>query len=163
MYLISFTILLKNVSLSDIADFFIKICRYPFHFSNKLSEIICESCKLFVDLMKPFMIWLTKCNREYNWFRSTYNLTPMPKCELQNCKVLCNFIEVTLRHGWPLVNLLHIFRTPFPKKTSGRLLLLISASKFIVDIHLLCEDKQILHFSCNVLVLLLLYVLLCIE
>ena len=33
-----------------------------------------------------------------------------------------NFIEITLRHGCPPVNLLHIFRTPFSKNTSGRLL-----------------------------------------
>ena len=26
------------------------------------------------------------------------------------------FLEITLRHGCSLVNLLHIFRTPFPKK-----------------------------------------------
>ena len=29
-------------------------------------------------------------------------------------KLLCNFIEIALRHGYPPVNLLHIFRTPFP-------------------------------------------------
>ena len=32
----------------------------------------------------------------------------------------CNF---TLQHGCSPVSLLHIFRTPFPKNTSGRLLL----------------------------------------
>ena len=36
-----------------------------------------------------------------------------------------NFIEITLRHGCSPVNLLHIFRTPFPKSTSGWLLLKI--------------------------------------
>ena len=34
-----------------------------------------------------------------------------------------NFIEITLRHGCSPVNLLHFFRTPFPKNSSGRLLL----------------------------------------
>ena len=34
-----------------------------------------------------------------------------------------NFIEITLRYGCSPVNLLHIFRTPFPKSTSGWLLL----------------------------------------
>ena len=34
-----------------------------------------------------------------------------------------NFVEVTLRHGCSPVNLLHIFRAPFLKNTSGRLLL----------------------------------------
>ena len=43
-------------------------------------------------------------------------------------KLLCNFIEITLRHRCCPVNLLHIFRTPFPKNTSGGLLL----TRFIV-------------------------------
>ena len=47
-----------------------------------------------------------------------YRKKPMPKCE-----VLCNFIEITIRHGYSPVNLLHIFRTPFLKNTSGWLLL----------------------------------------
>ena len=38
-------------------------------------------------------------------------------------KLQNNFIEITLRHGCSLLNLLHIFRVPFPKNTSGRLLL----------------------------------------
>ena len=37
-----------------------------------------------------------------------------------------NFIEITLRHGCSPVNLLHIFRTPFPKNTSGGLLLRVA-------------------------------------
>ena len=36
-------------------------------------------------------------------------------------KLLCNFTEITLRHGFSPVNLLHIFRIPFPKNTSGGL------------------------------------------
>ena len=38
-------------------------------------------------------------------------------------KILCNFIEITLPHGCPPLNLLHIFRTSFLKNTSGGLLL----------------------------------------
>ena len=38
-----------------------------------------------------------------------YRRTPMPKCELW--------------HGFSPVNLQYIFRTPFPKKTSGRMFL----------------------------------------
>ena len=38
-------------------------------------------------------------------------------------KLLCNFIEITFRHGCSPVNLQHIFRTPFLKDTSGTLLL----------------------------------------
>ena len=40
-------------------------------------------------------------------------------------KMLCNFIEITLRHGCSPVNLLHIFRIPLYKNTSGRLLLIL--------------------------------------
>ena len=43
----------------------------------------------------------------------------MPKCDFNKV----TFIEITLRHGCPPVNLLHIFRTPFFKNTSGWLLL----------------------------------------
>ena len=45
----------------------------------------------------------------------------MPKCDFD--KAASNFIEITLRHGCSPVNLPHIFRTPFPKNTSRRLLL----------------------------------------
>ena len=38
-------------------------------------------------------------------------------------KFQSNFIEIALWHGCSFVNLLHIFRTPFPKNTSGGLLL----------------------------------------
>ena len=38
-------------------------------------------------------------------------------------KLQSNFIEITLRHGCSPVNLLHIFRIPFPRNTSGRFLL----------------------------------------
>ena len=60
--------------------------------------------------------------------------TPMPKCDFYQVAlqlywnhtsawVLCNFIEITLRHGCSSVHLLDIFRTPFPGNTSGWLLL----------------------------------------
>ena len=38
-------------------------------------------------------------------------------------KLLCNFIEITLRHGLSPVNLMHIFRPPFSKNTCWWLLL----------------------------------------
>ena len=39
-----------------------------------------------------------------------------------------NFIEITFRDGCSPVNLLHIFRTPFPRDTSGWLLLIYVVS-----------------------------------
>ena len=38
-------------------------------------------------------------------------------------KLLSNFIEITLRHGYSPVNLLHIFRATFPKDNCGGLLM----------------------------------------
>ena len=40
-------------------------------------------------------------------------------------KLIFNFIEIALRHGCSPVNLLHIFRTPFLKNTSGWLPLIL--------------------------------------
>ena len=37
-------------------------------------------------------------------------------------KLQSNFIEITLRHGYSPVNLLHILKTPFPRNTCGWLL-----------------------------------------
>ena len=41
-------------------------------------------------------------------------------------KMVCNYIKIVLRPGCFPINLLDIFRTPFPKDTSGQLLLQIS-------------------------------------
>ena len=43
--------------------------------------------------------------------------------KLQSRAVAEQLFEIALRHGCSPVNLLHIFRTPFLKNTSGRLLL----------------------------------------
>ena len=48
-------------------------------------------------------------------------------------KLLCKFIEIALRHWCSPVNLLHIYRTPFPKNTSGRLLLVYIHFFLILD------------------------------
>ena len=39
-----------------------------------------------------------------------------------------NFIEIALRHGCSPVNLVHIFRTPFPRNTFGWLLSYVTLS-----------------------------------
>ena len=43
--------------------------------------------------------------------------------------IALQFYWTALRHGCFHVNLLHIFKTPFPKNTSGRLLLVFDASR----------------------------------
>ena len=74
------------------------------------------------------------------WYRSSHPDVFLEKGVLKKCskftrghpcrsaisiKFLENFVEMALRHGCSPVNLLHIFRIPFPNNTSGRLLLLI--------------------------------------
>ena len=58
-----------------------------------------------------------------------------PSRSVISIKLLCNFIEITLRHGCSLANLLHIFITPFTKNASGWLLL--SSPNFASNIKLI--------------------------
>ena len=53
------------------------------------------------------------------------------------------FIEITLRHGCSPVNLLHIFRTPFIKNTSG--LLLLHFAKLLKNHWQLLKEKIKIH------------------
>ena len=53
-----------------------------------------------------------------------YRKIPTPKCDF-NKVAYCSFIESALWHGCSPVNLLHIFRTPFPKNNYELLLLYI--------------------------------------
>ena len=55
----------------------------------------------------------------------------MPKCNFN--KVASNFIEITLWYECSLENLLHIFRAPFPKNNTGRLLLIVA---YVVNMNL---------------------------
>ena len=44
-------------------------------------------------------------------------------------KLQSNFIEITLRHGYSSVKLLHVSRTPFPRNASGWLFLSLRSSR----------------------------------
>ena len=61
--------------------------------------------------------------------------------ENTHAQVKGNFIEIALRYDWSPVNLLHIFRTPFPKNTSGLLLLFSLKNAFLMNLLF-----QLLHF-----------------
>ena len=74
-----------------------------------------------------------------------YRWTSMPKCDFN--KVACSFIEITLCHGCSPVNLLHIFRAPFPKNTFGRLILYFIPQNLFKDICQAIFIKTILRLS----------------
>ena len=89
--------------------------------SNACSNSHCRSSHPEVFLRKGVLKICSKFTGE-NPGRSVISL-----------KLLCNFIEIALRHACSSVNLLHIFRTPFPKNTPGRLLLsLVNSSRKII-------------------------------
>ena len=56
--------------------------------------------------------------------------------------MLCNFIEITLRHGCSAVNLLHIFRTSFPGNTSGWLLQKHNILCYLLYTHMTVERAK---------------------
>ena len=64
----------------------------------------------------------------------------MPKCDFNS-----NFIEIALRHGFYSVNWLRIFRTPFLKNTSGRLLLNVKLFALCFDMYSFYKNQIILH------------------
>ena len=67
---------------------------------------------------------IQRCSHKTVFWKYAANLQDNTHAEVRfQIKLLCNFIEIALRHGCSLVNLLHIFRTPFPQNTSRRLLL----------------------------------------
>ena len=57
-------------------------------------------------------------------------------------KFQSNFIEITPRHGCSPVNLLHIFRTPFPNNISGGLLLYVQFYASKCTGLLLCSKQK---------------------
>ena len=79
------------------------------HFSCNIVSVRSSLQEAFLgkDVLKKY----GKFTRE-NQFRSVISI-----------KMQSNYINITLRHGCSLINLLDIFRTPFPKNTPGGLLL----------------------------------------
>ena len=103
-----------------------------------LNNVFCVSwCLMYLRVLRTLVIWDSSY---FTWIpvqkqssggvlrkrcsenmRQTYRRTPMPKCDFN--KVAKQLIEIAVRHGCSPVNLLHIFRTPYPKNTSEWLLL----------------------------------------
>ena len=78
---------------------------------------------------QPFRGVLIK--RCFENIQQVYRKTPIPKCDF-------NKVAKQLRHGCSAVNLLHIFRTPFPKNTFEWLLLFFLSFSSLT----LFKDKQ---------------------
>ena len=103
------------------------------------------------------------------WFASSRSSLPevfLEKCVLKICSKVtgehpCRSVMGEVRYGCSPVDLLHVFRTPFRKNTSGRLLLITPFLRLIFVIHfwmkiwkcgkeeqVLCYDfGQIIHRS----------------
>ena len=67
----------------------------------------------------------------------------------------CNFnkvaFEITLWHGCSPINLLHIFRAPFYKNTSGWLFLTLSMQIFMINLSTkIVRDHSYAKFSENI-------------
>ena len=76
---------------------------------NRLNNSIFRSSLPEVFFEKDVLEMCNKFTREHP-YRSGISI-----------KLLCNFTKIALRRGCSRVNLLHIFRTPFPKNASGGL------------------------------------------
>ena len=85
---------------------------------NHLREKYITIFKIFSHQKQPLRGVLKKrCSENMQQFMGEYPCRSVISIKLQS-----NFIEIALRHGCSPVNLLHIFRTPFPRNTSGWLL-----------------------------------------
>ena len=100
-------------------------------------------------MLKHFHIfiqkWMTKISRRKGMIKSSRPEVLLRKGVLKTCskftgehpcrsvisiKLLCNFVKIPLRHRCSPVTLLHIFRTPFSKNTSGWMLLYLCVNLF---------------------------------
>ena len=87
--------------------------------TRTLFSINCNICKY--QKQPPRGVPRKSCSEI---LQQIYRRTPMPKCNFNKVVIEIEiFIEIALRHGCSPVNLLHIFRTPFLKNTSGWLFL----------------------------------------
>ena len=66
--------------------------------------------------------FFSKCDQIRSFLRIWWHL--LKKSLMEDLIFCAVYIEITLRHGCSTVDLLHIFRKPFPKNTSGGLVFL---------------------------------------
>ena len=89
----------------------IEFARLLIFFSVILSEETLRRCSHKKGVLKIYSIF----TREH------------PCQSMISIKLQTNSIEITLRYGCSTVNLLHIFRTPFPRNTYGGLLVIFES------------------------------------
>ena len=74
----------------------------------------------------PEVFWRIGAIKQCSWFTGKH-----PRRSLISIKLLCSYIEIALRHGYSLVNLLFFLRTRFVKNSSGAASVLILCSSSI--------------------------------
>ena len=99
----------KNISFKFVQAAF-SLKAFARYFSQNYYHLKCEcrSSPPEVLLIKGVLKICSKFTVEHP-YRSSISI-----------KLHCNFIGIALQHGCSPVNQLHIFRTPFPKSTSGK-------------------------------------------
>ena len=130
-----FTILIVKSVLTSVQRLFSLSIIYFKSFVPRLLKIIATRKN---HKQPPRGVLRKRCSQS---IQQIYRRAPMLKCNFN--KVARNVIEILLRYGCSFVNLLIIFRTPFPKNTSGGLLLKNYKSKIISN-HLAMSQKMLL-------------------
>ena len=87
--------------------------------SNSSLKSYSGTCTTFIRSIRPEVFLRKGVLKTCNKFTGEH-----PCGGVISIKLLSNFIEITLRYGCSPVNLLHIFRSPFPRNTSHWLLLI---------------------------------------
>ena len=84
---------------------------------------ICFTCLCWFTQLCVSEAAVQRCSYRKGVLKIYSKLTGEHPCwSMISIKLLCNFIEITIRHGCSPVTLLHIFRTAFLKNTSEWLL-----------------------------------------
>ena len=115
MFPCEFCAIFKNIFFTEHLRMVVSVANYI------ILPCTCRSSHLEVFLEKDVLKTCSKFAVE------------QPYRNVISIKLLCNFIEITLRDGCSPVNLLHIFRTSCFRKTSGWLLLKLIFTFFIED------------------------------
>ena len=117
------------------------------HFTLTKSTSVCCEC---YGLAQRIISASSKNNsKKKNYSKAALQWCSQEKVLHHIYNLPCSFIEITLRHGRSPVNLLHIFRTPSYKNTSGELLLIIFDIACIMKVKTINNNHR-LHLSYGV-------------